>query len=81
MEIEFSGKSFTLTVKLRPLTQKMNAGFVLPSNHFRAHKRTERERERERARSRPTLDVPSSSRRRDHRCRRSRSCSRPKAHR
>ena len=39
MEIEFSGKSFTLTVKLRPLTRKMNAGSVLPSNHFWAHKR------------------------------------------
>ena len=50
MEIEFFGKSFTLTVKLRPLTQKMNAGSVLPSNHLWAHRRRERERERERER-------------------------------
>ena len=50
MKIEFSGKSFTLIVKLRPLTQKMNAGSVLPSNHFRRHRRREREKERERER-------------------------------
>ena len=33
--------------KIRPLTQKMNATFVSPSNHFRAHKCRERERESE----------------------------------
>ena len=36
--------------KIRPLTRKMNAASVLPSNHFWAHRCGERERETERER-------------------------------
>ena len=72
MENKFSRKYFQLIVKLRPLTRKMNAGFVLPSNHFQAHRRAEREREREREREKEEsreseLDrAPPQTRRRDH---------------
>ena len=47
-KINFPENIFQLTVKLRPLTWKMNASSILPSNHFRAHRHAERERERER---------------------------------
>ena len=39
--------------KIRPLTRKMNAAFVLPSNHFQAHRRAKREREWARSRPNP----------------------------
>ena len=42
--------------KIRPLTRKMNAAFVLPSNHFQAHRRAKRERESELDRA-PTPDT------------------------
>ena len=46
MENGFSGKEFQLTVKLRPLTQKIFSAKILPSNHFRRRAKRERERER-----------------------------------
>ena len=44
MENGFSGKEFQLTVKLRPLTQKIFSAKILPSNHFRRRAKRERER-------------------------------------
>ena len=58
MENGFSGKEFQLTVKLRPLTQKIFSAKILPSNHFRRRAKREREtkmthtrKQRERERS------------------------------
>ena len=64
MENKFSGKYFQLTVKLRPLTRKINASFFcylqIISKLTDAHRERERERERE-------LDhTPPQTRWRDH---------------
>ena len=65
MENGFSGKEFQLTVKLRPLTQKIFSAKILPSNHFQRRAKREREREkgltcanrkRERSRTQKTQD-------------------------
>ena len=73
MENGFSGKEFQLTVKLRPLTQKIFSAKILPSNHFWRHAKRERERkmthtckqrerERDREPKKPKIVAPPASR-------------------